>query len=73
MAAIEIPSPMAGSVKEILVALGESVSEGQELLILESMKMEIPIESPGAGTVSEICVEAPEVIEEGHLLMRLEA
>ena len=71
MATIDVPSPMAGSVKELLVAAGDSVEEGTELLILESMKMEIPVESPVAGTVEEIAVTAPQTVDEGQLLLRI--
>ncbi len=70
---MDIPAPMSGSVIELLVAVGDSVSEGQELLIIESMKMEIPLESPGAGTVAEIAVTPPQPVSEGDLLLRIEA
>ncbi|OAI38647.1 hypothetical protein AYO38_01930 [bacterium SCGC AG-212-C10] len=73
MAIVEIPAPMTGSIKELLVAVGDSVTEGQELLFLESMKMEIPVESPSAGTITEILVEPPQPVDEGALLIRLEA
>ena len=73
MASIDITAPMAGSVKEILVTVGEAVTEGQEVLLLESMKMEIPVESTASGTVSAILVEPPQTIEEGQALIRLEA
>jgi biotin carboxyl carrier protein len=43
---MEVPAPMSGPVIEVLVEVGDAVSMGQELLILESMKMEIPFESP---------------------------
>ena len=71
MPTIDVPSPMAGSVKELLVTPGETVSAEQELLILESMKMEIPLESPAAGTVAEILVSAAQRIDEGQVLFRL--
>ena len=69
---MDVPAPMAGSVKELLVAAGERVDAGQELLILESMKMEIPVESPSAGTIAAILVEPPQVIDEGDLLLQLD-
>jgi biotin carboxyl carrier protein len=72
MALLDVPAPMAGAVKELLVANGDRVAEGQELLIMESMKMEIPVESPASGAVAELCVEPPQNIEEGTLLLRLE-
>ena len=72
MPTIDVPAPMAGSVKELLVTPGEAVSANQELLILESMKMEIPLESPAAGTVAEILVTPAQRIDEGQLLFRLQ-
>ncbi len=72
MPTLDIHAPMAGSLKELLIAPGESVSEQQELLVIESMKMEIPLESPASGTVTEILVTAPQQIEEGQLLLRLD-
>jgi biotin carboxyl carrier protein len=72
MAQMDVPAPMAGSIKEVLVEVGEKVDEGQELVILESMKMEIPVESPGAGSVIEVLVSATSTIEEGQPLLRLE-
>lgn len=73
MPTIDIPAPMAGSVKELLVAVGDSVSAGAELLIIESMKMEIPLESPVAGRIAEILVTPPATIEEGQVLIRVSA
>ena len=69
---MDIPAPMSGSVIELLVAVGDAVSEGQELLIIESMKMEIPLESPRAGTIAAIVVTPPQPVSEGELLLRLE-
>jgi acetyl-CoA carboxylase biotin carboxyl carrier protein len=63
---------MTGTVKELLVSVGDRVRRGQELAVLESMKMEIPIESPGDGTVAEVAVSIPQRIEEGQLLLRLD-
>lgn len=68
---IEVKSPMPASVYEVLVSKGEAVKEGQELIILESMKMEIPVEAPAAGTVEEICVEAGASVNEGDVLIRI--
>lgn len=72
MAIQDIPAPMTGSILEVLVSTGENVAAGQELLIVESMKMEIPLESPAAGTVAEVLVEPGQRIEEGELVLRLE-
>ena len=73
MALVEVPSPMSGSIFELLVSAGDTVTEGQEVIVLESMKMEIPVESPTAGTVKEILVEIGEAIDEGHLLLTIDA
>jgi acetyl-CoA carboxylase biotin carboxyl carrier protein len=72
MTLIDIPAPMTGTVKEILVSVGDQVAAGQEIMVLESMKMEIPIESPAAGRVAEVAVEVPQRVEEGNLLLRVE-
>lgn len=72
MALIDIPAPMTGTVKEILVSVGDRVAAGQEVLVLESMKMEIPVESPAGGRVAEVAVEVPQRVEEGNLLLRVE-
>jgi acetyl-CoA carboxylase biotin carboxyl carrier protein len=72
MALQDIPAPMTGTMKEVLVALGDRVNAGEEIIIIESMKMEIPVESPAAGTVAEIVVAPPGRIEEGDIIMRLE-
>ena len=72
MASIDVPAPMAGSIKELLVNAGEAVTEGAELLIMESMKMETPVECAVAGTVTEVLVAAGDLVEEGQLLLRME-
>ena len=73
MAVVDLPSPMTGSIFELLVSAGDAVTEGQEVIVLDSMKMEIPVESPTAGTVSEVLVAEGDPVDEGALLMRIEA
>jgi len=68
----DVLAPMTGTVKELLVSVGDRVSRGQEVAVLDSMKMEIPVESPNDGMVIEIAVSTPQRIEEGELLLRLE-
>ncbi|MFN8506223.1 MAG: acetyl-CoA carboxylase biotin carboxyl carrier protein subunit [Dehalococcoidia bacterium] len=68
---MDIPSPVPGVVKEILAAPGDAVSEYQELLILESMKMEIPVEAPVAGTLVELLVAEGAQVVENQLLGRI--
>lgn len=72
MAIQDVLAPMTGTVKELLVSVGDRVGRGQEVAILESMKMEIPVESPHEGTVKDVAVAVPQRIEEGQLLLRLE-
>ncbi len=68
----EIRSPVAGSVWKILVAVGDQVGEGDELLILELMKMEIAVEAPHGGAVVALAVEEGAVVQEGDLLITLD-
>ncbi|MEN8180966.1 MAG: biotin/lipoyl-binding carrier protein [Myxococcota bacterium] len=63
-----VEAQITGSVWKIVKDVGDAVDEGDELLILESMKMEIPVESPCAGRVREICVREGDAIEEGAVL-----
>jgi biotin carboxyl carrier protein len=63
---------MTGTILEIKVTSGQTVAEGDELIIVESMKMEIPVESPQAGSVGEILVTVDDHIDEGRVLLRLE-
>jgi acetyl-CoA carboxylase biotin carboxyl carrier protein len=69
---MDVEAPMAGTVKEVLVQPGDAVAKDQELLIIESMKMEIPVESPGGGRVTEVLVGATQQVDEGQVLLRLE-
>jgi acetyl-CoA carboxylase biotin carboxyl carrier protein len=66
-----VRSEVAGSVWKLEVAVGQSVAAGDPLVIVESMKMEIPIEAPAAGTVSEIRVAVGERIAEGAIVVTL--
>jgi acetyl-CoA carboxylase biotin carboxyl carrier protein len=52
-------------------AVGDTVAQEEVLLIIESMKMEIPVESPCGGRVIEICVREGDSIEEGTVLARI--
>ena len=67
----EVRAPMPANVVDILVAVGDSVDEYQELVILESMKMEVPVEAPAAGTVESIGVSAGEAVAENQVLLTL--
>ncbi len=69
---VEIKSEVAGTVWKIEVAPGAKVAAGDTLLILESMKMEIPIEAPKDGTVREIRVAEKEAIRDDQVLLILD-
>ncbi len=64
----EVRAEMVANVWRVLVAAGDAVSEGAPLVILESMKMEIPVESPAAGTVQELRVREGGVVQEGDVI-----
>lgn len=67
----EIVSPMTAGVFKIQVKVGDTVGKGQSVIILEAMKMEIPVESPSAGVVEEILVSQGQSVEDGQLLVKL--
>ena len=56
-----------GSVWKVLVKAGDKVTEGQELFILEVMKMEVPYTAPVSGTVSELNIAEGDVVEEDQI------
>jgi acetyl-CoA carboxylase biotin carboxyl carrier protein len=72
MANINVKSEIAGSVWKIQLKPGDRVEFEGEIMILESMKMEIPVLSPKAGTIREIKVSEGEAIGEGQLVAILE-
>ena len=67
-----IKSEVAGSVWKIEAGPGQAVEEGAVLMILESMKMEIPVEAPFAGVVSEILVSEGQTITETQPLATID-
>ncbi|WP_370642942.1 acetyl-CoA carboxylase biotin carboxyl carrier protein subunit [Sporosarcina sp. ACRSM] len=70
MSAIE--TSMAGSVWKVLVKVGDRVEEGQDVVILESMKMEIPIAAESNGTVKEIKVNEGDFVNDGDVIVEIE-
>ncbi|MBU2644712.1 acetyl-CoA carboxylase biotin carboxyl carrier protein subunit [bacterium] len=72
MALVNVETETAGAVWKINVAVGDRVEEDQEIMILESMKMEIPILSTDGGIVREIKVKPDDVVTEGDILLVLE-
>ena len=68
----DIRANMAGTIFKVLVQVEDKVELGQDVIILESMKMEIPIQAETAGTVTEVKVEEGEFVNEGGVLVVLE-
>jgi acetyl-CoA carboxylase biotin carboxyl carrier protein len=62
---------ITGTVWKIEVTVGESVAEGQTCVILESMKMEMPVEAPAAGKVEKIHCAEGQAVSEGDVLVSL--
>jgi len=68
----DVVAEMVANVMKVDVAPGDRVAVGDAVVLLESMKMEIPVLSEHAGAVLSVHVEAGDVVQEGDLLVRLE-
>jgi acetyl-CoA carboxylase biotin carboxyl carrier protein len=66
--ATEVEAQIAGNLWKLEKAVGETVETDDVIMIIESMKMEIPVEAPCGGTISEIRVAEGDSIEEGMIL-----
>lgn len=67
----EIKAEMAATVWKIELAEGDTVAEGDVIMVLESMKMEIPIEAEASGTITRIAVQPGDSIDDGQVLAEL--
>jgi biotin carboxyl carrier protein len=65
----EVRAPMVGRIIEVLVETGVRVEEEDEILVIESMKMQIPITAPRGGTIAEVRVKAGDTVQEGDILL----
>jgi acetyl-CoA carboxylase biotin carboxyl carrier protein len=70
---IRVKSEIAGSVWKLLKSPGEAVAEEESLLLLESMKMEIPVAAPRAGTLLEMRFAEGEAVAEGDVVAVIRA
>jgi acetyl-CoA carboxylase biotin carboxyl carrier protein len=70
---MNIRSTMSGSLWKVVVKVGDQVETGQEVAILESMKMEIPIVSEGSGVVEEILKNEGDFVQEDEVVMRIQS
>ena len=68
----QVSAHITGTVWKIEVKVGDPVLADQCLVILESMKMEMPVEAPAGGRVARIAVVEGQAVEEGDLLLELE-
>ncbi|HEX6839670.1 MAG TPA: biotin/lipoyl-binding carrier protein [Polyangia bacterium] len=66
--ATDVKAHITGTVWKIEKKAGEAVSEGDTIIILESMKMEMPVEAPCGGTVREVKIKEGEPVDEGKTL-----
>ena len=67
----QITAMMAGTVIEVLVKPGDDVSDGQDVIIIESMKMQLPVQSEQTGKVAEVKVSSGDFVNEGDTLLVL--
>jgi len=70
--ATEVRAEMVANVWKVVVAEGATVEDGDTLVILESMKMEIPVIAEAAGTVSSLRVNEGDVVQEGDVIAVIE-
>jgi acetyl-CoA carboxylase biotin carboxyl carrier protein len=72
MAIMDVKAEIAGTVWKVTATVGDTVEEDDSVMILESMKMEIPVLVTEAGTITEILVEEGATVTEGTVVAKLE-
>ena len=72
MAEIKVAADIAGRVCAIAASAGSTVGDGDDIVLIESMKMEIPVPASAAGKVREILVSIDDVVAEGQVIAILE-
>ena len=73
MATIDVKTEITGNVWKIVAQVGDTLGEDEPILILESMKMEIPVAAPESGKLVDILVAEGDTVTEGTVVARLEA
>jgi len=68
VAVAELRAEMVANVWKVVASQGDAVAEGDTIVILESMKMEIPVLAESAGTLSELSVSEGQVVQEGDII-----
>lgn len=71
MAVIDVKAEIGGVVWKIEMAVGATVAEDDPIMILESMKMEIPVLAPRGGTLAECLVAEGDIVREGQVIARI--
>lgn len=66
-----VVSPIAGTVLEVKCKVGDHVAQGQDLLVIEAMKMETAIAAPSAGTIQKVLVAAGDSVRENQMLVEM--
>lgn len=68
----DVEAPITGTVWKVEVDIGEELEEDDVILILESMKMEIPVEAPVDGVLREILVNEGDPVQEGQIVAKMD-
>ena len=69
---MDIKAHITGTVWKVEAQVGDEIEEEDIVMILESMKMEMPIEAPADGTLTEILVKPNDAVQEGQVVARME-
>lgn len=69
----QVTATMAGTIINLLVQVGEEVKSGQEVAVLESMKMQVPLTTEFAGKVKETKVQIGDFVNEGEVILLIES
>lgn len=73
MAETKVVTEVAGRVCTLVAKTGDRISEGDDVIMVEAMKMELPIPAPGGGTIKSILVKVDEVVAEGQVVATIES
>lgn len=68
----EVRAPMAGNIWEVVVEVGDTVEEDDELVIIEALKMENPVYAPSSGKIAKIHVKKGDQVDDDDLLVTIE-
>lgn len=68
----QVAATMAGTVIQVLVQAGDQVNDGQDVIVLESMKMEVPVQAQAAGKVVGVKVNIGDFVNDGDIIVELE-